>query len=398
MVAFRGTATAIHRAGLTDFAANLAVSAAQAGGGAVALVTRYVDWRPATDARGSARAAAFGRGLAIAVLPIVAFTALFASADVFFRDLLRNIAVIFPDEAVSHVLLTVLFAWLAASYLWGALLAEREPVPEVPRPPLRFEFIETGVVFGLINALFLVFVAVQLRYLFGGSDRVESSSTLTYAEYARRGFFELVVVGALVVVFILLTHWLLARGRPALHRFYAALAGLLVLLVFVVMASAVERMRLYQETFGLTELRLYTTAFMMWIGVVLVWLVLTVLRGQRDRFAFGAVTAGIGVVVVLNVLNPDALIVQRNAAMTGGDGERPFDSDYVLALSADSVPALIDNFDEIPPDDRCLVARELQRRHVEEHDDWRSWSWSRYRARDAVSSSVQVANACGPRG
>jgi hypothetical protein len=155
-------------------------------------------------------------------------------------------------------------------------------------------------------------------------------------------------------------------------------------------------MRLYQETFGLTELRLYTTAFMMWIGIVLIWLVLTVLRGQRDRFAFGALTAGIGVVVALNVVNPDALIVQRNAAMTGDEGERRFDSQYVLSLSADAVPALVDNFDEIMLAERCDVARELQRRYVDDEHGWRSWTWSRQRAHDAVSSSELIANACGP--
>ena len=122
-----------------------------------------------------------------------------------------------------------------------------------------------GVVFGLVNVLFLTFVGVQFRYLFGGADRVESSSTLTYAEYARRGFFELVAVAGLAALFLLFTHWLLPRGQSRLHRFYAAFAALLVALVFVVMASALQRMRLYTETFGLTELRLYTTAFMVWL-------------------------------------------------------------------------------------------------------------------------------------
>jgi hypothetical protein len=306
---------------------------------------------------------------------------------------LRDLVFVSVDDVFLHLALWLVFTWLAGSYLWGALLAEREPVPPAPRLGwLRFEFIEAGVVFGLINALFLAFVGVQFRYLFGGAARVESSSSLTYAEYARRGFFELVAVAALVVPFLLLTHWLLPRGNRALQRFYALLALMLVVLVFVVMASALQRMRLYQETFGLTELRVYTTAFMAWLFAVFAWLAFTVLRGRRDRFAFGVFIAGLAVLMGLNAVNPDALIVRRNAAISGDD--RPFDSEYALNLSADSVPAFVANFEDVPAAERCRVARELRSRYLELDGDWRTWSWGRDRAHRAVSSSDELARAC----
>ena len=393
MVAFRTAASGLRLAGSTEYAANLVVSAVQVLVGMVVLLARHLDWRSITARERSDRFVALGRGLAIAAVPILVFGALFASADIFFRDLLRDAVLLSPGEALSHLMLWALFAWLAGSYLWGALLAEREPVPETPRIGwLRFEFIEAGVVFGLIDALFMVFVGVQFRYLFGGAARVESSSSLTYAEYARRGFFELVAVAALVVPFLLFTHWLLPRGYARLHRFYVCLAAVLVVLVFVVMASALQRMRLYQEAFGLTELRLYTTAFMVWLFAVFAWLAFTVLRGRRDRFAFGAVMAGLAVLVCLNGLNPDALIVRRNAAIAGDD--RPFDSEYALNLSPDSVPSLVANFDEVPPQERCTVGRELRRRYLNSDGDWRTWNWGRYRAHSAVSPSGELAAAC----
>ena len=195
-------------------------------------------------------------------------------------------------------------------------------------------------------------------------------------------------VAALVVPFLLLTHWMLATEKARLQRFYALLAAMLIALVFVVMASALERMRLYTETFGLTELRLYTTVFMFWLAAVFVWLAWTVLRGQRDRFAFGVFMAALAVLAGLNTLNPDGFIVQRNAAV-----DRAFDSEYALSLSADAVPALVASFDEVPPAERCNVARELRRRYLD-GDDWRSWTWARARARDAVSGSTELARAC----
>jgi hypothetical protein len=392
-VAFRTIAGGLPVASITEYAANVVVSAVQALVGMGVLLARHLDWRSITARERSERFVAIGRGLAIAVVPIVVFGALFASADIFFRDLLREAVLVSPADAFSHLMLWAVFAWLAGSYLWGALLADRGDVPETPRIRwLRFEFIEAGVVFGMIDALFLVFVGVQFRYLFGGTDRVESSTSLTYAEYARHGFFELVAVAALVAPLLLFTHWLLPRAHGRLHRFYAALAAVLVVLVLVVMASATQRMRLYQEAFGLTELRLYTTAFMAWLFVLFAWLSFTVLRGRRDRFAFGIFIAGLVVVVGLNGLNPDALIVRRNAAIAGDN--RPFDSEYALNLSPDAVPSLVANFDEVLPEKRCGLARELRRRYLDADDDWRTWNWGRYRAHSAVSSSGELTTAC----
>src|SRR5207249_3166352 len=151
--------------------------------------------------------------------------------------------------------------------------------------------IEVGVVLGLLDLLFLSFVLVQSRYFFGGAATVAASPELTYSEYARRGFFELVAVSALVIPLLLAAHWLVDRRSPGNEVRFRWLAAGLVTMLFLIMASALLRMRLYQEIYGQTELRLYTTAFMLWLVVVLAWFALTVLRGQRDRFAFGAVVS-----------------------------------------------------------------------------------------------------------
>jgi hypothetical protein len=124
---------------------------------------------------------------------------------------------------------------------------------------------------------------------------------------------------------------------------------------------------------------------------VLAWLVFTVLRERRERFAFGVFVAGLAVLAGLNAVNPDGLIVRRNAAIVG---ERAFDSEYALSLSPDSVPSLVANFDSVPETERCAVARELRRRYLHVDIDWRTWNWGRVRAYDAVSASEELATAC----
>jgi hypothetical protein len=238
--------------------------------------------------------------------------------------------------------------------------------------------------------MFLTFVVIQVRYLFGGAGRVAATAGLTYAEYARRGFFELVTVTALALPLLLIAHWLLRAETRAHDRLFKAFAGIMVVLLFVVVASALQRMYLYQQEFGLTELRLYTTIFMVWISVVLLWFVLTVMRARRDRFAFGALLAGFAAIFAINVMNPDALIASTNIGRME-DGKR-FDAYYLTTLSADAVPVLVETLPEIG-DTRLRKDYTVEQAVVDRWDtrqaDWRTWNLGRSRARQLVRSHVE---------
>ena len=132
---------------------------------------------------------------------------------------------------------------------------------------------------GLLNLLFLLFVVVQLRYFFGGAALVEETSGLTFASYARQGFFELVTASALVLPILLGADHLVRGGTPAQVRVFRQLGGLLLALLAVIMASALARMRLYTAAYGLSSDRLYATAFMILLIGVFAWFAWTTLRG-----------------------------------------------------------------------------------------------------------------------
>src|SRR5918997_1955639 len=261
----------------------------------------------------------------------------------------------------------------------------------IPRPRvLSLGTVEIGIVLGLLDLLFLTFVEIQVRYLFGGAGRVAATAGLTYAEYARRGFFELVTVTALALPLLLIAHWLLRTETRAQERLFKALAGIMLVLLFVVVASALQRMYLYQQEFGLTELRLYTTIFMVWISVVLLWFVLTVLRARRDRFAFGALIAGFAAIFAINAMNPDALVASTNIDRME-EGKR-FDAYYLTTLSADAVPVLVESLPEIG-DTRLwknyTVEEAVVDRLYPKEQDWRTWNLSRSRARQSVKSYLE---------
>lgn len=379
------------RAGFTATTGTLA--------GGLALVGRDVAWNelPRDGRLSSVRPAALGVLLAAPFL--VLFGTLFASADTVFANVLQNLFAFDLGTVASHTLFIGFWGALTAGYLRWGLLAR-------PAVWSQFDAASPGIVpvataLGLLDLLFLLFVVVQLRYFFGGAALVEATTGLTYAEYARRGFFELVTASGLVLPMLLGADHLVRGVPPAHMRMFRSLAGLLLVLLAVIMASALERMRLYVSAFGLSEIRLYSTAFMIYLLGVFAWFGWTVLRSRRRRFAFGALIQGFAVLTGLHMLNPDAFIVRRNLTPRPA-AERPFDAWYAASLGADAVPPLLDALRHLGDRERCVVAERLLRHWGEDADatDWRTWNWSRNRARRLVRERAAElrAMACESRG
>ena len=387
LVTLRARAGRVLVAGVLEHAQGFAVAAVGWMIGLFDLVTGDIRWKDMPRRTWSKQAGAAGRGLAIALPLLFVFGSLFAAADAVFEDFVVRLFDWDVDELVTRTVLISFWTILAGGFLRQTLMARQWTASRLDRPAsISLGGVEIGVALGLLNALFLAFVVVQVRYLFGGAGVVESSIHLTYAEYARRGFFDLVAVAALVLPALLIVHWLLPEGDATAQRLFRVLAGALIALLFVVMLSAVQRMLLYQREFGLTELRVYTTAFMGWLAIVFLWFVASVLRGRRERFAFGALAAGFAVILALHALNHDDLIARVNTNRP--DAPNPFDARYVAALSADAVPALVEALPSMNESDRCLVAgRLLARWSPPANPDWRTWSFSRAQAWATVEAN-----------
>ena len=404
LAVLRGRSGRLRLAGISEYVLGGIYTGALSSAGPLPVAMRDIRWREV--ARGGWRdpALAATRGVFIAAPLLLVFGGLFVAADAVFEKLVVDFLGFDVAEVFGHLVLILLLTWVTAGLLWVALMARNPESLSFGRPDsLSLGIIELGIVLGLLDLLFLVFVVVQVRYLFGGAERVLTTAGLTYAEYARRGFFELVTVTALVLPTLLLAHWLLRAGSPARERAFPALAGALVALLFVVMASALQRMYLYLEEYGLTELRLYATIFMAWLAVVLVWFLLTVLRGRRDRFAFGALVTGFAAILLINVMNPDALIARTNVNRLE-EGKR-FDAYYLTTLSADAAPVLFEALPEIP-EERLQIAPHLTVEQVlldrwkSGETDWRTWNLSRERARrlaEAYAITSRPAQETGTR-
>lgn len=337
------------------------------------------------------------RIVVIAAPILLVFAVLFASADGVFEDRLTSLAGLDLSPVVPHVFWLGAGAWFAGGVIWASVEGRLITVPE---PQLtearRLKSAEVAIILGSLAALFAAFVAVQLRYLFGGHDLVQETTGLTYAEYARRGFFELAAAAVLLLPLLLVADWARRHGpRPDL--IYRVLAGLLVALLFVVMVSALERMRVYEQAYGLTEPRLYVVAVLLGLAVVFALFMRALLVARNDWFVAGSITAAAAILAVLVAIGPDAIIAHRN--IDRASVEHPFDADHAARLSADAAPVLVRRLDALSPRDASTVAcAVLDEWGSGSGDGLRSWNWGRAAAAHAVEREVvELERTCEVR-
>ena len=400
LAVYRARGGSVRVAGLGRYLMGMLEAAVDATCGAAPLLFRDVRWREIPREGWTRHALAAGRGVAIALPLLLLFGSLLVAADAAFDSLVSSTFNLDVPRTLSHLMLALVFAWGAAGVLRGLVLP---PAPKagvsdaaaaVPGWQPRMGIVEVVTIMGLLDVLFLAFVTVQLPHFFGSYQHLLQPGTATFSAYARRGFFELCAVAGLVLPLLLGLHWLLRAEGGRSQRVFRIAAGAMVGLVFVIIVSALHRMRLYQSAYGLTELRVYTSAFMLWLSAVFAWFCWTVLRDRRERFVFGAVTAAVEAVMLLHVANPDALIVRFNA----GRQEAPvrFDAVYAASLSADAVPGLLRRLGAVPAEARCPVAQRLLHDWSGADEDWRAWSLGRSRAVSAVHARGAELRAMCP--
>ncbi len=326
---------------------------------------------------------ALARGLMIAVPTGAVFGTLLGSADPVFGDAMRRIVAVDPEVLIGHVLGVTLAAWIAAAILRGLLPAAVDYLSGTSRPPSRgLGAIEIGLTLGVVDLLFAGFIAWQVPYFFGGTDWVQRTMGVTLAEYARRGFFELVVVTALVLPLLLLLNTRLTPDDPRARRCYRWLAGIQVALLLAIIGSGMHRMALYQGEFGLTQDRLFASAFMAGAAVTCAWFIATVLQGRALLFARGALVAWGVWLALLNLANPDRLIVTTNLRRHAVG--KSLDASHLARLGTDAVPALVAALPSLADPERAIVRDGLMKRSDIYSTDLRDWHYGRERARRAI--------------
>ena len=370
-------------------------------------------WRAAPLVRPATQGLPVGRGrrvvpylggLLLAVPFLFVFVALFTSADPVFKLWWETVIDLGEwgerlAAARDRAIIATIGAWLAG----GALAALDRGHAAASRPghgPLSASA-ATAFLAALV-LLFVAFVTIQVTYLFGGRDTLEAVD-MTYSEYARRGFFELVMVASIVAATLFVLDLTVDRRARA----YVVGGLALLLLTGVILASALYRLDLYQQAYGWSELRLYAFALLVTVAAALVLIGWAIAAGRMTFALQPIVFVGFGVALLVNAVGPAGFIARANvsrlsdasAPVDPSDGARArgLDHWYAVSLGEGALPDLVAARAALPETQRfCLDAvlywRYSYRVAAGAGQDpsvapsWQSWNLDRERARVALAS------------
>ena len=334
------------------------------------------------------------RGTALASVLLLVFGTLFASADRAFARIVGDLLLPDVDLGLLPARLIVFGVTLAGS---GALilagrryaLATGEDGGEV-EPTRRLGRTEWLTALTLLDLLFAGFVLVQVTVLFAGHRYVLATEGVTYAEYAREGFFQLLAVGALTLAVIAAAvRWARREGSRDM-LLLRLLLGVLSVLTLVILASALRRLNLYEDAYGLTQLRFSVHATILWMAGIFVLLLVagaTMRTSWLPRVAVLFTATGI---LVFTLVNPDGVVAEHNVRRFQETGV--LDLPYARSLGVDAFPAVA----ALPPGLRCWVLEPVAWR-LSSSDPVLGWNLARQRARSVLDDSFgTTAPHCDP--
>lgn len=272
-------------------------------------------------------------------LPLLLFILpLLASADMAFNYYIENAANIFSFLDMSTIIIHIIIIMAVSTYVFGYfwsfkyhIIAKNISVSKIK--PAFADSVIIGTVLTVINLVYLLFTIIQASYLYGGVAS-KLPINFTYAEYARKGFFELVTVTVINLVIFLIA----IKVEKNKNKIVNILYTLLTLFSVNMLYSAHYKLSLYEITFGYTYLRIYVHMFML---LLLLLFIVVLIKIWYDKLKLFKVAFSVTIImlILLNYMNVDKIIVSKNIDRFNSIGI--IDTDYLRTLSFDAVPEIV---------------------------------------------------------
>lgn len=310
-------------------------------------------------------------GLIIGVPLLLFIIGLLMSADVLIDNGIFSLPQMFLKPNFIGVTFRLLFIIIVAFMFFGIFQVLQRKIKKdiADNPTIKrqsgIDSITAITILTLMNGMYLFFVVIQFRYFFSKG----LISGMTYAEYARSGFFELIIT--------LLVNWIILIGflklvkeiRKVPKMILKVLNSLLIVMSTVMLFSAYQRLSLYESAYGFTVSRLLAHGFMLFLMVIFAY---TLIRVWMERISLLHFYLIIGLIfyTVLNVINIEQLIVDKNIERY--EATEKIDINYLNSLSYTSWSGLIELY-EIEPDFKGLKEILIERKQWVENDPNDSW-------------------------
>jgi len=329
-------------------------------------------------------------GLAISIPLLIIIISLLASADRVFKHFIDEISSSFGSINISDFSLqgciVLLITIIVFSYTWSFLNPNDSIQTQVQPSPIEtnnksWDPIISITILSVINCVYLVFTIIQFAYMFGSINNALPPD-FTYAEYARRGFFELLMVTLINFSLLLSSIRFTRKDGKLVARTVRLLHSLLVLCTLVILTSAYFRMSLYETAYGYTYLRVLTHSFMMFLCVLFL-IAFYKIWNERISLLKPYIVVSIMAYMIINFANIDVLIAKNNVNRYLETGK--LDNHYLRNLSYDSIPELVKLLDneKVSTDIKKYLVE--QQRVISKKQPWQSFNLSQHKAKQVLA-------------
>ena len=316
---------------------------------------------------GKAREILIGIAVAIPIPVVLLIGGLLMSADLVFSNMIAKVfeGIRIPAN-LAGICFMLCFGFIS-SYCGVRYTAYRKDRQDREVKILT----ETTAMFTvsvLVAVLYVIFCGIQIIYLFGGGGELPAG--VTYAEYARQGFFQLLVVCILNLGAVLTMEHFFQRNRAV-----DAVLTVISVCTIIMTASSGWRMILYIRAYQLTFLRVVVLVALAVITLLMAGTICYIWNRRFPLFQYGMAVVCVSY-VLFAFAHVDAGIAAYDLAQIE-NGNTAGDYSYLSCLSTDAAPVIAEYLKEHP--DKSYYG-----------DGIYNWKWEYMQENDRMNQPVTL--------
>lgn len=292
-------------------------------------------------------------GFLCAVPLLFIIVPLLISSDDAFRGMMHNL---FGNS--TNTLFRAIFGLILSVFVisYGFSL-KKERISKAKKSNLPG--IENAYIISFLSAIcvcYLMYLFSQLAYFFSAFSGFLPDGEITYAQYARKGFFEMCTIAVINLGIVFLALLIAKKKEGKVCTAIKALTTFVAVFTLVIIATAISKMVLYIDVYGMTVLRLTTSAFMVFLGVVFISVILRIYIVKINIVKTACVAAGC-ILLILGTANVNSICAKYNYESYISGKLLSVDIDAMYQLGDEGIPYLV----KLADHENEYVAREARK-------------------------------------
>lgn len=318
-----------------------------------------------------------GVGIAISLPILFVVLNLLISADSQFEQLLGGIPQWFQvinAERIIRLIIILIYTFAFFGFMQILFQKHLNVKTQTNLQLFQIDGIVSITVLVIINAVYLLFTLVQFKYFFSGTLQAD----FTFAEYARKGFFELLFVTLINLSITVIVLTFVNRATSFMRRATQIMLTILVLASSVMLSSAFLRLSMYEDAYGFTFTRVLVHSFMIFLVVIFTYTLVKIWVEKLSLFHFYFITSLL-YYTTITIVDLDKIVVKENMNRYETSGK--IDVHYLNDLSYRGVLGLIELYEKdknIPELKTILLERKKEA--IAESLPWQSYNLKREQA------------------